>query len=490
MKHIRLLLLWSLVVISLSVQATVTLNAGFTWSLFRSPDQGAYVETWLSVNAATVQFVEIGPGKFVGEVEVIMIFTSSDTVATFRKYNLRSQVIEDTANRAFGFLDQQRFLLPNGTYELEISLRDINKEEQTLETVTQVVVDIPADQIALSTVMLVDKTTPATKITALTRAGYDLYPDLYQFYPVEKNNITFYCEAYHTLNTWGADGMFLMTARIESFETGTLMNNISFFRRENAAKVVPMLHSFDISKLPSGNYYLVVEVKDRENKQVAINRAFFQRSNPTVQMRLEDITAIDVMLTFSKAYTHRDTLAFFIKSCFPLASELEKMFAENLLKDKNLTHMQQFLYHFWSVRNPTDPQQEWRKYKVQVDRVNLTYGTFIKAGFETDRGIIWLRYGEPNTIYRSTHEPEAYPYEIWHYYRLTNNQSNRKFVFINEGMGAGDFTLAHSNAIGEMNDAQWHLRLHGRQVGGTNVDRTQYNTNYGSRALEIFNNPY
>lgn len=490
MKDIRLFLLISLLAFSGLAQATVTLNAGFTWMVFRSPGQGNYVETWLSVNAATVQFVPTDAGKFAGEVEVIMIFTADEKVATFRKYNLRSQEISDTNDRAFGFLDQQRFLLPNGTYDLEISLRDINTSQEALETVTRVVVEIPDDQVALSSVLLAERAVPATANTPLTRAGYDLYPDLYQFYPANQNTITFYAEAYNTLQAWNSDGMFLFTARIESFETGTLMNNISFFRRENAAPVVPMLHSFDISKLPSGNYYLVVEVKDRENKQVAINKTFFQRSNPSVQMRLEDIAAIDVLLTFSKAYTNIDTLTFFIKSCFPVASELEKMFAENLLKDKNLTHLQQFLYHFWSVRNPLDPQQGWLNYKAQVDRVNLTYGTFIKAGFETDRGIIWLRYGEPNTIYRSTHEPEAYPYEIWHYYRLTNNQSNRKFVFVNEGMGAGDFELAHSNAIGEMNDPQWHLRLHARQVGGTNVDRTQYNTNYGSRALEIFNNPY
>ncbi len=174
----------------------------------------------------------------------------------------------------------------------------------------------------------------------------------------------------------------------------------------------------------------------------------------------------------------------------PLASEMERTFGANLILSRNVIHMQQYLYHFWYVREPSNPELAWLNYKAQVDKVNMNYSTFIKAGFETDRGRIFLKYGAPNSVYKSTHEPEAYPYEIWHYYKLTTNQTNRKFVFISSDMGSTDFDLAHSNATGEMYDSQWHLRLHDRNVGGTNVDRTQYDTNYGSRALEIFNNPF
>lgn len=470
--------------------ASETLNAGFTYAVFRSPQKGPFVETWLSINAATVEFVKLENGRYQAEIEVALIFFKDDKVVNFKKYQLFSHEIDDTVGRAFGFLDQQRILLPEGQYSLEISLRDVNSNKPAVESKTIIEVVSPDDKIHISTIQLINKSEPATATTPLTKAGYNLYPDFYSFYPQEVSQITFYCETYNTLKSLGKEGMFLLRAYIESFETSTIMNNISYYRRENAAEVIPLLHSFDISQLPSGNYNLVAEVRDKDNQPIAINRTFFQRSNPGIKMRLEDITAIDIHNTFSMAYTNVDSLSFFLRSCLPVASELEKIFAENLIKTKELRHMQQFLFHFWSTRNPSSPQQEWLNYKAQVDRVNLTYNTFIKYGFETDRGIIWLKYGEPNTIYRSTHEPEAYPYEIWHYYKLGNNQSNRKFVFINSEMGAGDFHLAHSNATGEINDPQWHLKLHGRQVGGTDVDRTQYDDNYGSRALEIFNNPY
>lgn len=473
-----------------AISQTGNVNALFNYGVFRSPQQGTYTETWLSVNAATVMFKKSPDGKFRGEVEILMLFTQKGQIVNFKKYNLTSQAVDDTNRRNFSFLDQQRFLLAEGEYDMELSVRDVNSSRPAVESVINVLVDVPSDKVALSTVMLAERTEPATTPTPLTRAGYDLYPDLLSFYPESRKQITLYTEVYNTLPVWGEEGMFLLTCFIESFETGKIVNNISFYKREKAAQVVPLLHTFDISQLPSGNYNIVVEVRDKENKVVAFKEVFFQRSNPNIQLRLEDIEAINVADVFTSGYTHPDTLAFFIRACMPLASDMERTFGLNLISTRDVLHMQQYLYHFWYIRDAANPQLAWLNYKVQVDKVNMSYSTFIEPGFETDRGRIFLKYGAPNSIYKSTHEPEAYPYEIWHYYKLTGNQTNRKFVFISSDMGSTSFELAHSNATGEMNDPQWHLRLHARNVGGTNVDRTQYDTNYGSRALEIFNNPF
>ncbi len=473
-----------------AVAWAVNVNAVFNYGVFRSPQQGTYTETWLSVNAATVVFKKGTDGKYRGEVEILMLFTQQGEIKNFKKYNLSSQAVEDTSRRNFSFLDQQRFLLAEGEYDMELSVRDVNSSSPAVESVIKVLVDVPSDKAALSSLMLVERTEPATTPTPLTRAGYDLYPDLISYYPESRNEITIYTEVYNTLATWGEDGMFLLTCFIESFETGKVMNNISFYKREKAAEVVPLLHTFDISQLPSGNYNVVAEVRDKENQVIAFREVFFQRSNPNIQLRLEDIEAINVTEVFTSAFTHPDTLAYYIRACMPLASDMERTFGLNLISTRNVLHMQQYLYHFWYTREASNPQLAWLNYKVQVDKVNMNYSTFIEPGFESDRGVIFLKYGSPNSIYKSTHEPEAYPYEIWHYYKLTGNQTNRKFVFISTDLGSTDFELAHSNATGEMNDPQWHLRLHARQVGGTNIDRTQYDTNYGSRALEIFNNPF
>jgi GWxTD domain-containing protein len=465
-------------------------NAAFNYSVFWSPQQGPYVETWLSVNASTVLFRKLPNSKFQGEVEILMLFTQNKEIVNFKKYNLSSQEVEDTANRNFSFLDQQRYLLPLGNYDLELSIRDVNSTSPAVESLIRVQVDVPSDTITLSSVQLVDRVEVALNPTQMTRGGYDLYPDFFAFYPASKDKITFYTEIYHTNVLWGAEGMFLISAFIESFETGKVISNVSYYKREKASEVVPFLHTFDICQVPSGNFNVVVEVRDKENKVVGFREVFFQRSNPGIQMKLEDIDAINVSETFASLYTSLDSLKYYVSACMPLASDMERTFALNLIENKDVHHLQQYLYHFWYIRDPGNPQLAWLNYKVQVEIVNMNYSTFIKNGYETDRGRIFLKYGAPNATYKSTHEPEAYPYEIWHYYKLTSNQTNRKFVFISTDLGSTDFELAHSNATGEMNDPQWHLKLYARNVGGTNVDRTEYDTNYGSKALEMFNNPY
>ncbi len=277
-----LLILFALL-LSCSLWA-VNVNAAFNYAVFRSPQQGTYTETWLSVNAATVVFVKTPEGKYKGEVEILMLFTQKGQIVTFKKYNLSSQAIDDTTNRNFSFLDQQRYLLEEGEYDLELSVRDVNKSSPAVESVIKVIVDVPAEKVALSSVMLIERTEPATSPTQLTRVGYNLYPDMISYYPEGKKQITFYTEVYNTLKTWGNEGMFLLSCFIESFETGKVVNNISFYKREKASEVIPLLHTFDISQLPSGNYNVVVEVRDKENSIVTFREAFFQRSNPNIQI--------------------------------------------------------------------------------------------------------------------------------------------------------------------------------------------------------------
>jgi GWxTD domain-containing protein len=58
-----------------------------------------------------------------------------------------------------------------------------------------------------------------------------------------------------------------------------------------------------------------------------------------------------------------------------------------------------------------------------------------RAGWETDRGRIYVTYGEPTDIERHPFELNSRPYEIWYYANLA-----RRFVFV-DYTGFGDYTL-------------------------------------------------
>jgi hypothetical protein len=123
-----------------------------------------------------------------------------------------------------------------------------------------------------------------------------------------------------------------------------------------------------------------------------------------------------------------------------------------------------------------------------VKVVKREFGTSIRRGYQTDRGRVFLQYGPPNNRTASLHEPSAYPYEIWHYYRI-GTQNNRRFVFYLPDLVTNDYTLLHSDANGEIIDNQWQLRLHKRDTQTNNFDNNNVNPTYGGRANDLFNTP-
>jgi GWxTD domain-containing protein len=464
------------------------LNGFLSYSTFLSPVDGPYIETYLSIVGSSVNYVKQENGKFQGTVEVTMIFRNDDEIVDFSKYEVYSPEVEDTTNINFSFIDQQRFLLPNGDYDFEIIISDKNEEKEPYITTEPIIVDFPADSVSLSDIQLIKSFTKTEESNILTKSGYDLVPNVYNFYPSSINEITFYSEVYNADKLFGENGPFLVSYFIESFNTGAKINFLQKFKREKASTVNVVFNKFDISRLPSGDYSLVVEVRDRENELHASKKIFFQRSNPNIKFEVNDINDIIVQNTFAARISKKDTLAEYIRSLNPIASQLEVSFAENLMKDAELKTMQQFFYNFWLLRNEKKPEDAWKKYAIEVRKVNQAFSTQIHKGYETDRGRVYLRYGPPNHIADSHHEPSAYPYEIWHYYVL-GTQRNKKFVFATHDLVTNNFILIHSDALGELSNYRWRVEIHKRDSEPYDFDFFNSPSHWGSNTDDYYNNP-
>ena len=104
------------------------LSAYLSTASFNSPTEGPYFETYLSVVGNSIIFNKTENGKFQGSIEITMIFKKNDKIENFAKYELKSPEIIDTTFVDFNFIDQQRFALTNGTYNFEISIKDLNNK--------------------------------------------------------------------------------------------------------------------------------------------------------------------------------------------------------------------------------------------------------------------------------------------------------------------------------------------------------------------------
>ena len=292
---------------------------------------------------------------------------------------------------------------------------------------------------------------------------------------------------------------FLAMAYIEQQETGQRFENMQQVSRKNSATMVPVYGSIDIKDLPSGNYNLVVELRNRDNQTMLYKKVAFYRSNPGVKGQ----GLSDFATTFAGKYTDEEQLNTYLDALWVVASDMERSVVRDIIRRPGLEEKQAFLYRFWSVRNPMAPEAEWLKYKERVDYVQAHFSYPRTPGIHTDFGRVYLQYGPPdfirdeknyvsanrlgegnthatdvgeavqgnhpyvpNEMYSGNSQGHVYylPYQLWRYNKLETDDPNRVFLFWDEHR-SGYYTLLNSNARGEVQDPGWERRLSRQQLG-------------------------
>ncbi|GMQ81670.1 MAG: hypothetical protein BMS9Abin05_1105 [Rhodothermia bacterium] len=108
-----------------------------------------------------------------------------------------------------------------------------------------------------------------------------------------------------------------------------------------------------------------------------------------------------------------------------------------ILDAPNRVQKMERFQNFWDKRDPTPNtkrNEKMEEYYYRVAAANRQYSA-VQEGWKTDRGFVFIRYGEPDFIERKPHSFNYEPYEIWIYERI-----GRQFIFIDK-TGFGDFEL-------------------------------------------------
>lgn len=119
-----------------------------------------------------------------------------------------------------------------------------------------------------------------------------------------------------------------------------------------------------------------------------------------------------------------------------------------------------YLRQFWQRRDPTPatPQNEAREdYYRQIAHANREFregGAGDVPGWRTDRGRIFIRYGEADETLRRPAAGPTQPYEVWKYTR----GRPRKFVFLDQ-TGLGHYVLIYTDERREPSYANWEQLL-------------------------------
>ena len=483
----RLLTLFIFLFIQTSIFA---LDASVSFCTFHSQKQN-YVEIYLHFVGETMRHKTTENGKLKAGAEVLIVFKNrlpdgqvGEEVVKYDKFTLEGPTVEKQKD----FIDLKRYGLPNGEYQLIVDVVDKENPENKRQFSTPVVMAYNQEQLVQSDVQLLAGYKKATTENSLVKNGVEMEPLPFNWYHKNTKDLIFYNEIYNSDKAVGETYFISYTIQDASNQnTGKVLK--TGYKRLEPASVNPVLQKMNIEDLPSGNYLFNVEVRNREKEILAQKGIFFQRSNPAVDPA-PDVVTTQVENQFVYGLSDEE-VEYGIRAISALVPSDNEML-NTIIQDKKSDAQRIYLLSFWTKQSPDDAEAQYRKFMEVAKAVDNKFQSGFGHGFETARGQVYIKYGQPSDLIRVEDEATAPPYEIWVYNRFPKTkQTNVRFLFYNPSLSPGNFQLLHSNARGEMNNPQWQLELYreapNEVSGGNYIDGTQVNDGYGRRAAELMN---
>lgn len=247
-------------------------------------------------------------------------------------------------------------------------------------------------------------------------------------------------------------------------------------------KKIAFVDSLDISNyLISGNYDIIVSLVSKQLEIISSIKKGFQtirNGKAIIKTEFEDNIAsnnINIQNSFVSNYSQKQLLKN-IKALVPIAEVAEIRAIAAM--EENDVNAAQFFYNFWYNRNSSAPEKEWKVYADKLNYVSKKYGRNGMPGFETDRGKLYLMFGEPNITEKRDNEQGSLPYEVWFYYE-TKGRKNVKFLFYQPGSISDQMIILHSSEQDILVNPYWKRVLLQDPTNGDN--KLKY------RVFEYFN---
>lgn len=444
------------VLLFISANAQTKFDFDFDYAQFGFDSTSNYLEFYYSFNQSSMKISPSDSMKMVeGILQISIEDTSSKQKIVDKEWRVSHKVSDSTEAGSKYLIGVVGFIVPHATYKCTIGGRDV-KDERNQRIYTEFITSgrFIAEHISISDIQLASRIIQDSpnKESIFYKNSMEIFPIPSSVFGENQPVVFYYSELYNLLRLSGSESLKLISSVYNSkgkvvFSKSKPINR-SYDSRVEVGSIV-------VNKFPTDTYTFVIALLDSASNYGVSSTKKFYVFNPSIA--LSDTVTGQVSGVFASEFgvmADEELDDLFNKSKYiSSAADIDKYD-----KIKTTEGKREFLYNFWKDKDNDPSTQENEFYKLYLTKVTLSnqrYGSLSRVGWKSDRGRVFIIYGEPSEIERYPNQVDTKPYEIWYYNEL---EGGVIFVF-GDLTGFSDYTLLHSTLRGELRDDSWLRRI-------------------------------
>ena len=374
----------------------------FNYDIIAFPDiatGSSLVDVYLWLNNAQLQFLRTD-SVYTARYQINLAIYSSTKIALLTRDSSYTTTVDNyaaTINQENRKVHRFRFRLPPNNYEFYLRVKDLNSGRSMSEKVAKEIVPFQREKIFISDVLLLSVQ------DSISIDKNDVIPS--QHVPMG-SNLFIYAQVYVK-----KPGERITIRAVQKYQRRLLLHEKVVAADSS---LIPIVFVYPKDKMVRGACQLALEAEsDRFHSETTRPVVFYGNINVLTSASLDEMI---------------DQLKYIAPG-----KEWEKM------KKAAGTEKLRLFQQFWKQRDalPDTPENElFDEYYARVRETNEKFSHGEIAGWQTQRGHVYLLHGTPDRVEQNNDPYNASGiYEIWYYHDL-----NKKFVFYDE-YGFGDYKL-------------------------------------------------
>ncbi|MDX9857033.1 MAG: GWxTD domain-containing protein [candidate division Zixibacteria bacterium] len=437
----------------------LSIQAGLAVSNNPAFDTVALVEFPFTLNRSEFQFYRpdsTSPdwyARIFAQVNLINL-DGFDIDSTNTYFSVRVANPDDTVNGDIKLMNELSLPVKPGVYTARLTVIDAVSKRSNSVFYDRVVVEPAPAALALGGGRLAYRIRPAdTTLPGVNRRmlknGLEVLTNPVGLVDARDTALFVYAELYNLTMADAPQDRYRVQFRVLD-SSGVAVRELGTISRSKPGPTAVVAQSFDITGWRTGFYSLELAATDPASQRA---------DTLTLPFRIMSTSEVaTIIASRASSPDPYDSLS--------LSQKLNLVKYE-LTPDQRLTleslsdsGKENYLRQYWRDRDET-PATTANEARLELIRrfhyANDRFSTneMRDNGWLSDRGRIYIRYGEPSETVSRFAPVVGYPYLVWFY---RNIREGLAFVFEDQH-GYSDFELVHSNADGEIFNQIWDSRL-------------------------------